>query len=234
MTLHTIAALGGALVAFELTSTPWRPTTQSSELSARLERAASSPPLPFAMMLAHAGVPSGVVLGESEYRSPSGGRPDLNLPSGSVTSVEALAKAFNASHSAHRAVVLGDVLVIHRGTQLPELLRQRSGSGKGEVIGAMQAVRLAWSGVDSTLGPSGGGVLGSAISRDPEDRPESMRVVFDGSESRVVDALNAISRQTRRAWLVVVSDDPTSSAAQIGLINRGGSSSMVPLRLRKN
>lgn len=152
-----------------------------------------------------------------------------------MTSAEALAKAFNASHSAHHAVVLEDVLVIHRGTQLPELLRQSSGSGKGEVIGAMQAVRLAWSGLDPTL-RSSGGMLSSAIGVDPEDRSKSMRVVFDGSESRVLDALNAISRQTRKTWLLVISDDPASSpsAAQIGLINRGGSRSLLSLQLRKN
>lgn len=236
MTPHTIAVLGGVLIALGLTATPAQQTTQSSELSARLERAALAPPLEFAMMLAQAGVPSGVVLGESESRSPTGGPPDPHLPRGAVTSVEVLARAFNASHSTHRAVVLGDVLVIHRGTALPELLTRRSGSGKGEVIGAMQAVRLAWSGLDPKLRPSGDGVLSSAIGVEAEDRSASMRVVFDGSEARVLDALNSIATQTRRTWLLVISDDPASSpsTARIGLINRGGSVSLLSLQLLKN
>lgn len=99
MTPHTTAVLGGVLIALGLTATPAQQTTQSSELSARLERAALAPPLEFAMMLAQAGVPSGVVLGESESRSPTGGPPDPHLPRGAVTSVEVLARAFNASHS---------------------------------------------------------------------------------------------------------------------------------------
>ncbi len=178
------------------------------------------------MTLAEASVPSGVVVQESTWRG-TVERPDFGFARKPEVTLDELAKAFNGRHADQQATVMDGVLVVHPGARLPESLRQPSGFARGSVVGAMDALRRVVSGIDPVLARPGG-VLGSRINADLADRSDTAQLVFDGSESRIVDGLNAIARQTRKTWLVVIADTgQPAPIIQVGFVNRGGSTSLL-------
>jgi hypothetical protein len=93
----------------------------SQAAPAALRVGAEADPFVFAMLLAHASVPSGVVLPESATQHPPG-PPDFTFKRDPTISTEELAKAFNARHPQYRATLIDDVLVVGPASGLPSYL----------------------------------------------------------------------------------------------------------------
>jgi hypothetical protein len=61
--------------------------------------------------------------------------------------------------------------------------------------------------------------------------PAIPRIVFDGTEHRVIDGLNAIARQAKTTWLVVTTDtEKEPKLLKVGFIHRGGSTTLVDVK----
>jgi hypothetical protein len=197
-----------------------------------LQVAAAGDPYVFAMLLAHASVPSGIVLPYSATRHPPG-PPDFGFRREPAIPIEGLAKAFDARHLQYRSVLLDGVLVIGPAAGLPEYLNRNSGLRPMEITGVMEATRRVLAALDPAFGKTGGGILGSRLSLDAEQSGESVRIFFDGTERRVVDALNTIARQARRTWIVVTTDEEEApELLRVGFIHQGGASTGFDLKPR--
>src|SRR4051812_7362968 len=79
----------------------------SQSPSATLQLSAKGDPYVFAMVLADASIPSGVVIRESMRQRPRG-RPDFVSTSGSRVAPEELVKILNAYHQQYQAAVVDD------------------------------------------------------------------------------------------------------------------------------
>jgi hypothetical protein len=116
---------------------------------------------------------------------------------------------------------------------LPEYLNRNSGLRRMEITGVMEATRRVLAALDPAFGKTGGGILGSRLSLDAEQSGESVRIFFDGTERRVVDALNTIARQARRTWIVVTTDEEEApELLRVGFIHQGGASTGFDLKPR--
>src|SRR4051812_41824846 len=97
-----------------------------------LRVAARGDPFVFAMALADAAVPAGIILSESAQQRPSGTPPppdrQINV------SIEQLARTFNGSHDLYRASLMDGVLVVAPAGELATDLLRRSGIGATNVI----------------------------------------------------------------------------------------------------
>jgi hypothetical protein len=185
------------------------------------------------MMLADASIPSGIVLTASTSQLPRS-RPDFAAAASPDVAIEELSKVFNASHSTYRSTIMKGVLVIHAASGLPGDLQKSSGLKATAVTGVISAARTVLARLDPTIDQPGG-ILGSTISLDSEQRGDSVRIVFDGTERQVVDGLNAIVRQAKTTWLVVVSDDDDAPrVVKAGFLYRGGTSAVVDVRAADN
>jgi len=121
------------------------------------------------------------------------------------------------------------VLVIAPTGELLGDLRRTCGIGAMEVTGIMSAVRGVFSRLDPALKVSGA-TLGSFVNSDPVERGDKVRLMFDGTEVRIVDCLNAIARQANVAWIVVTSDDkPEPKLVKAGVIRARGTSTFVDI-----
>lgn len=193
-----------------------------------LERAAGEDRLTFAMMLADASIPSGVVLSKSDYQRVIA-RPPFSGAKQPRAVAEELIQTFNARHSREKAALMDGVLVIGGAAGLPSALQKKSGLKPMEVKGVLSAAQKVMAALDPTLGGSGGSI-GSAIGVNPEQRGDALTIVFDGTEDRIVDGLNAIAKQSQKAWLIVVTDErPDAKVVRVAIIHRGGASTGVDL-----
>jgi hypothetical protein len=198
---------------------------------AALRVGAEGDPFVFAMLLAHASVPSGVVLSESATQHPPG-PPDFTFKRGPTISTEELAKVFNARHPQYRAVLIDDVFVIGPAGGLPSYLNRTSGLQRMEIVGVMSATRRVLAALDPAFARKEGGILGSTINLDAEQRGDSTRIVFDGTERRVIDGLNTIAKQAGRTWLVVTSDDVKEPGhLKVGFMHPGGASTLQDVKV---
>jgi hypothetical protein len=192
-----------------------------------LRAAAEGDPYVFAMMLAHASVPSGAVLPESITQHPSG-PPDFAFERDAAISARELAIAFNGRHPQYRAEVIDGVLVICPADGLPSYLKRTSGLPPMDIVGVMDAARRVLAGLDPAFAKPQGGVIGSSINLDAEQRGDSTRIVFDGTERRVIDGLNTIAKQAKRTWLVITNQDAKGPVhLRVGFMHQGGSSTLV-------
>jgi hypothetical protein len=89
-------------------------------------------------------------------------------------STDELAKVFNARHPPYRAVVIDDVFVIGPAGGLPSYLNRKSGLRRMEIVGVMSATRRVLAALDPAFARKEGGVLGSTINLDAEQRGDSM------------------------------------------------------------
>jgi hypothetical protein len=194
-----------------------------------LQVAARGDPFVFAMALADAAVPAGIILSESARQRPSGTPP--RSPDRQINvSIEQLALTFNESHDLYRASLMDGVLVVAPASGLATDLFRSSGIGATNVIGVMNALRRAFSGLDPALGAPGG-IIGSYVNADAVERGESVPIVFDGTQRRIIDCLNAIARQANTTWIVVTSDEqPQPKIVKVGIIHAGGAGSFVDVQ----
>ena|SRR5882672_8473467 len=194
-----------------------------------LQVAARGDPFVFAMALADAAVPAGIILSESARRRPSGTPP--HSPDRQINvSIEQLALTFNESHDLYRASLMDGVLVVAPAGGLATDLFRSSGIGATNVIGVMNALRRAFSGLDPALRVPGG-IIGSSVNTDAVERGESVPIVFDGTQRRIIDCLNAIARQANTTWIVVTSDEqPQPKIVKVGIIHAGGAGSFVDVQ----
>jgi hypothetical protein len=204
--------------------------SQGSQPSAiTLQLSAKGDPFVFAMMLADASIPSGIVIRESTLQRPRG-RPDFASAPLLGVATDELAKFFNDYHQQYRATLLGDVLVISGADGLPAYLTRDTSVGRTEIIGIMTATRRVIAGTDSK-NVDAGGTIGSSINADSDQRGDSKRIVFDGTQRRVIDGLNAIARQAKSTWIAVTNDtDKESVILKIGFIHRAGSTTLIDVR----
>jgi hypothetical protein len=77
-----------------------------------------------------------------------------------------------------------------------------------------------------------GGIIGSSINLDSEQRGDQTRIVFDGTERRVIDGLNTIAKQARRTWLVLTNRDGKGPTyLKVGFMHEGGSSTYLDVEV---
>jgi hypothetical protein len=194
--------------------------------SAPWSAAARARPIEFALSLANASIPVGVETSVAE-RLPHR-KPALNLVREPSLSVDALASAFNSSHTNERAEVLNGVLVIRPVTRRARYLDQPLPDGDLVLTGAMFTLRRIFAGLDPRL--DSGGIVGSRLA-GPEESGDDVTITLTPGGT-VLRALNEMTAQTRQGWLVVAessSESGTPDIVEIALLHRGGSASRVPL-----
>jgi hypothetical protein len=219
------------MIVMVLLATHYAAIASSQAAPAALRAGAEGDPYVFAMLLAHASVPSGVVLPESATLRPR--LPDFSFKRNPILPTEELAKAFNARHPQYRATLIDDVLVIGSAGGLPSYLERRSGLQPTAVVGVMMATRKVLAALDTAFANTKGGTIDSRITLDAEQSGDSIRIVFDGTERRVIDDLNTIAKQAGRTWLVLTSDDVQEAGhLKVGFLHRGGSSTHLAVNVR--
>lgn len=196
----------------------------------QLRLATRADPMAFSMMLAHASVPAGVELRATDATPRS--KPDLSFKPEPRMSLSDLVDAFNAGRADYRAAAIEGVLVIRPAAAKASYLDQPSGVGKLEVTGVLNAVRKVFAGLEPSLAT--GGVLGSYIGVNSDQRGDDVALVLDGTGRTVLDVLNQIAKQSGKTWFVVSSPDERSpTVLKFGVMHPGGSSSIIEIAGRR-
>lgn len=214
-------------VVFGLLSAPFVFGQRDPEVPSALLVAAQQSPLELVMALADASVPAGLELLSSD-RLPRR-KPAFDVEPRPTVGLTDLRQAFNTRHADYRAAVLDDVLVVRPTRRTAAYLDQDSNLEPIVITGVMAAARKIFADLDPALARPGG-LAGSAINLDPQERGEYTDVSLDGRGRKVIDVLNQLAKQSQRAWVVITSnDDRPPRVLEFGLIHRGGSSTRVSL-----
>lgn len=182
--------------------------------------AAQNSPVEFVMALADASVPAGLEIRASE-RTPRR-KPELNIAPQPTQSIAELVRVFNEFHRDYRAALVDDVLVIRPSDKRSAYLDQQSTIGRPTVTGLFPAIRTVFSSLHPSVNPRGG-IVGSTTGVGPEEDFHGSVFTLDGQGHTVIQVLNQIARQTRRAWFVGISNDDSSPRIiEFGIVHRGG------------
>lgn len=192
-----------AVVAFVLTPTTALPQPSPASVPNYLLAAANGPLYDFALLAAHARLPVGLELHESDDPQPF--RPTVRLPEPDdveqTVSLSTVIATFNSTHRDYRAELVDGVMVVRPRVGRAAFLDGPSGlESVVTVTGVPAALRTIFSPLDpGLLGPW----VGSGSGRHALD-DLTAQLTIDGSPGHtVLSTLNQILEQRQAGWYVV-------------------------------
>jgi hypothetical protein len=194
-------------------------------------RQAALSPVTVVMLLANAGVPSGLEVRASEPWQPTY-MPDFDAPQLPELSGETFVRAFNTAHADYQASIQDSAIVIRPVGRHATYLDAPSTVGHIVVDGVMTAARKIFARLDPTV-DAPGGVAGSYLGISPGEAGDTAAISLDGYRQTTVDLLNQVVTQSPRAWYVVISDDSgPARVLRCGFVHTRGSTTGMDLSRR--
>jgi hypothetical protein len=201
---------------------------------------ANSDPMTFVQLLAEAGLPAGLELGESDYKLVKTTRSRWNsqewnrerFERDATVPADELVTVFNASHPTYRADLQDGVFVIRPRTGRAAYLDTRALSGLLTARGLMAIGEKVFAPMDQRLNqPLGrpGSVLGRPGLEI--DHGEQLDFSVNAAGLTVLEVLNEIARTgPGHAWFVVTAGGNVPRLTRFGFVHRYGSTTGMPLK----